>query len=167
MRFGDLYKQAQEAGAFQSLIPDGDFIIKCLNANSGSTAAGDDKMGFQFEVVSETNGDPIPDDDPAKGAKGWINLTFGEKAAAISMRQLKDFGLTDSFLESADDVDAVAQAIVGAVYDVSVGHRTWGKNGDQVSNTLKVNEVIVAPVQGESASDGESEGVYAEVVEPY
>ena len=165
MKFGELYKSAQEAGAIQQVLPDGDFIIECINGNAGTTQAGDDKIGLQFQIngPEESFSDTINNEgnvvrDPARGAKAWFNLTFGEKAANISMRQLKDFGLTDAFLESAETAEDVANALKGVVLDVEVGHRNWGKNGENVSNTFKVHEVVVAPVlPAVSFSDSEDE----------
>lgn len=160
MRFGELHKQAKENGAIASLIPDGDFVLECTNANGKTNDAGVDSIGLLWKVKGELspesgNINELEDDDPANGASGWQNLNFGEKAVNISMRQLHDLGLTDDFLDNAESVEEVAQACVGIVIDASVGHRNWGDGGKNVAQNVKVVEVLVGPVLPEVAEDAE------------
>lgn len=146
MRFGELFEKAKEEGALQSLIPDGDFQLECTHANGNTSKEGVDRIGLLWKVKANSDGSPLDDEDPAHNASGWQNLSFSEKAAAISMRQLKALGLTDEFLASSESPEEVAEACIGIVIDASVGHRNWGKDGENTSNDFKVAEVLVPPV---------------------
>src|SRR5688500_9842846 len=40
--FGSLYKQAKDSGAFNTVLPDGDFVLEIVRVNASKTANGDD-----------------------------------------------------------------------------------------------------------------------------
>lgn len=142
--FGALFQKAKDDGAFDDVIPDGDFHVEIKRANAKTTQKGDDSIGVQFKVVG-------PDDDPAKGKTTWLNLNFSEKAAPISFRQLREWGVSEDFLNASERVDDVAEVLPGIVLDVQVGHRNWGANDENVNNTFKVYEVLVPPAAGAAA----------------
>ena len=146
--FGALYKKAKDDGAFDDVLPDGDFRVEIKRANAKETKKGDSSIGVQFKIIGEEGGAPIPDDDPAKGKTTWLNLNFSEKAAPISFRQLRDWGFDDEWLSESESAEQIAEALTGIVLDASVGHRNWGANDENVNNTLKVGAVVTPPTVG-------------------
>lgn len=141
--FGELAKQAAASGGTDEIIPDGDFVVRIERANAGTSNSGDDRIGVMLKVVgADPDDEPLADDDPALGATSWINLYFSEKAFPISLKQLKEFGLSDSFIEQSDSAEQVADALVGTELVASIGHRTWGTDGDRTDNTIKVRHVV-------------------------
>lgn len=147
--FGDLYKKAKAEGAFSDLIPDGDFRLEIKRANGGEAkSSGNPRIGVQFLVLGAEGGEELPDDDEAKGASSWLNLNFSEKAAPISFRQLREWGLDDEWLQESESVEQIAEALVGIVFDATVGNRSWGKDNENTDNTIKVLEIVVPPATG-------------------
>lgn len=149
--FGALYKQAKEDGAFDDVLPEGDFHLKLVKANAKETKKGDDSIGVQAKVVGG-----VEEDDPVFGKTAWINLNFSEKAAPISFRQLRSWGFDDDFLTESESADQIAEAIPGIVLDATVKQRTWGSNDENVSNDIKVHEVLTPPAVG-AAGQAETE----------
>jgi len=144
--FGDLVKKAKESGAFADLIPDGDFTLEIVRANGSTNKQGVPRLGVLIKVVgADPDDEPLADDDDALGASTWLNLSFSEKAAPISFRQLKSFGVPEDFLENAESIEDVAETLAGIVVAASVGHRSWGDNNDRTDNTINVNHVKVPP----------------------
>ena len=148
--FGGLFKQAKASGAFDNTLPDGDFVLRIIKANAKVKTNGEDSMGFQVEVIKSEVEDDI-------GRKTWTNLHFSEAAAPISFRWLTDLGLSEEFIESAESADQVAQAVVGVEFDCEVGHRNWGKGGENVSNTFKIVSVLTPPAVGSDPSQAVSD----------
>ena len=145
--FGALYKQAKDDGAFDDVLPEGDFQLTLVKANSKETKKGDSSIGVQAKV---TGG--VPESDPVFGKTTWVNLNFSEKAAPISFRQLKSWGFSDEFLEQSESADQIAEAIPGIVLDTTVKQRSWGANDENVSNDLKVHAVVTPPAVGAAAT---------------
>ncbi len=141
--FGALYKQAKEDGAFDDVLPEGDFVLTLVKANSKPTKKGDEQIGVQAKV---TGG--VDESDPVFGKTTWLNLNFSEKAAPISFRQLKSWGFSDDYLAESESAEAIAEAIPGIVLDATVKQRTWGSNDENVSNDVKVHAVVVPPAVG-------------------
>lgn len=148
MKFGDLAKKAKEEGSFDDVIDQGDFTLEILRANSNPKKDGTDQIGVQFKVVAGADNEPLPEDDPALNQKAWVNLHFSEKAANISIRQLKSWGVPEDFLEQAETAKEIADILPGTVLNVSVTHRTWGKDDENVNINLKVHDVVVPPAVG-------------------
>jgi hypothetical protein len=150
--FGGLFTQAKASGAFDSTIPEGDYILRVIKGNVKSVAGKPDSIGLQLEVV-RSDGDEV-------GRKVWTNLHFTEKAAPISFRFLTDLGLPESFIESAESAQQVVEALIGVEFDSEVSIRTWGKNNENSSNSFKVVELLVAPAVSDPtlpAEDGDEE----------
>lgn len=147
--FGGLFKEAKAAGSFDSTLPDGDFVLRVIRANAKTKDSGQVSFGLQLEVVQSEVEDDI-------GKKTWTNLYFTEAAAPISFRFLTDIGLDESFIEQAETPDEVAQATVGVEFDAEVGHRNWGKNGENVSNTFKIVGVVTPPAVGGAPDPSEA-----------
>lgn len=145
--FGALYKQAKEDGAFDDVLPEGDFHLTLVKANSKETKKGDASIGVQAKV---TGG--VDESDPVFGKTTWLNLNFSEKAAPISFRQLKAWGFSDDYLAESESADAIAEAIPGIVLDATVKQRSWGNNDENVSNDIKVHAVLTPPAVGAAAA---------------
>lgn len=146
-KFGDLLKQAKESGAMgDTIIPDGDFLLEITKTNCKDPEEG--PIGLLVKVIAEEDGTPLADDDEAKNVASWINLYFSEAAAGISFRQLKQFGFDETFLAESEDAQSIADAALGIQFTASVGHRTWGKENDRVSNEFKAVTVITPPAVG-------------------
>ncbi len=141
--FGALYKKAKDDGAFDDVIPHGEYELTFDRANHKVNQKGDDRIGVHVKV---TGG--IPEDDPDFGKGTWLNLTFSEAASAIAFRQLGEWGFTDEFLSEAESAEQIADAIAGIVVDATVTTRNWGANGENVSNDIKVHQVLTAPAVG-------------------
>jgi hypothetical protein len=154
--FGALYKAAKEDGAFDDVLPEGDFHITLVKANSKETKKGDASIGVQAKV---TGG--VDKDDPVFGKTTWVNLNFSEKAAPISFRQLKSWGFSDDFLEQSESADQIAEAIPGIVLDATVKQRSWGANDENVSNDLKVHAVLTPPATGAAVTQSPSDATAA------
>jgi hypothetical protein len=129
-----------------TVIPDGDFTLEVTKSNWKDQ--GDGSMGLLIKVVGDDEGQPLPDDDEAAGVNSWTNLYFSEKAAGISFRTLKQLGFDETFLAQSESGQEIADAAVGIVFTASVGHRTWGKDGDRVSNEFKAITVVTPPSVG-------------------
>lgn len=146
---GALYKKAKDDGAFSDVIPDGDFRLKILRANAGEAkASGAPRLGVQFKVTGDEDGQPLHDDDEAKDASSWVNLNFSDKAAPISFRQLREWGFDDEWLSETETVQQIADALLGIEIAATVGHRNWGKNEENVDNTIKVLYIVTPPAVG-------------------
>lgn len=174
MKFKDLLEKAKAEGSFDDVIEQGDFRLRIERANGKTTQKGDPSIGAQFKVVGGGSGgsgvfEDLAEDDPALGTQGWVNLNFSEKAANISLRQLKSWGIPDEFLETADDAGAVAAVLPGIELDASVSHRAWGANNENLSMNIKVHNVLVPPALAgvEAVDPTDDQPVDAEVVDPY
>lgn len=144
--FGALAKKAKEDGAFDDVIPDGDFHLKVASSNAPPEKPGKaPRIGVRFVVVSSPD---VAEDDPVLGKGAWVNLYFSEKAAPISFRQLKSWGLSQEWLEETETPQQIADALLGVVVDATVGHRNWGTDDENTDNTIKVHEVLVPPAVG-------------------
>ncbi len=159
--FGALAKKAKEDGAFDDVIPDGDFHLKVAQANAPAEKPGKaPRIGVRFVVVG---GEGVTKDDPAFGKGAWVNLHFSEKAAPISFRQLKSWGFSEEFLEGTETPQQIADALPGIVLDATVGHRNWGTDDENTDNTVKVHEVLTPPaVGGVEAQPAKAEEASAE-----
>lgn len=155
-KFGDLLQQAKDSGALgDTVIPDGDFTLEVTKSNWKDK---NDSMGLLVKVVGDDEGQPLADDDEANGVSSWTNLYFSEKAAGISFRFLKSLGFDEDFLANSESGEDIANAATGIQFTASVGHRTWGKDGDRVSNEFKAVTVVVPPAVGGVASDPTDDG---------
>lgn len=148
--FGALYKQAKEDGAFDDVLPEGDFHLTLVRANGKENAKnGNISIGVQAKI---TGGEGLDKDDPAFGKTAWLNLYFTDKAAPISFRQLKSWGFSDEFLAESESVEQIAEAIPGIVLDATVTVRNWGQNDENTANDIKVHEVLTPPAVGAAAA---------------
>lgn len=140
--FGGLFKQAKESGALNSVLPDGDYVLRVASYSVKENAGKPDSIGLQLEAIQSTV-------DAAVGRKVWKNLYFTEKSLPVSYRFLTDLGLSAEFIENAVSAESVAQALVGVEFDteVSLG-KPWGKNGENVNNEYKIVSVLVPPAVG-------------------
>lgn len=144
-KFGDLYKQAKADGSFDDVIEQGDFTLEVVRANSSPTQKGDEQIGILFEVKGGPENTDLPDDDAAKGTKGWVNLNFSEKAAPISLKFLRNIGVPDEVLDEAESGKDIAEILPGTVVDATVTHRTWGKDDENTAMNLAIHNVLVPP----------------------
>jgi hypothetical protein len=145
--FGALYQKAKDEGSFDTVIPDGDFRLEITRAN-GTDKDGKPRIGAQFKVIAAEGGEALPEDDEALGVATWDNFHFTEKSAAISFRRLRELGLDDDWLAESETPEQIAEALVGIVIDASVGHRRWGKDNENTSNTFKSIVVVTPPAVG-------------------
>lgn len=160
-KFGDLLQQAKDSGAMgDTVIPDGDYLLEITKANWKDD--GDGSMGLLIKVLADDEGNELPEGDEARNVSSWTNLYFSPKAAGISFRQLKSFGFDESFLANTESGQEIADNAAGIQFTASVGHRTWGKDGDRVSNEFKQITVVVPPAVGGVSVDPTD----AEVVDP-
>ena len=136
--WGNLVKEAQAAGSFTDTLPEGDFVLEVVRANADHKEGKAPRIGIQWKIIGSEY------DESDVGRKAWQNLYFSEKAAPISLRFLGDLGLSDEFIASTSGPDQLAEALTGIRVFAEVGTRTWGKDGDRVDNTFKVNEVIAS-----------------------
>ena len=159
--FGDIFAQAKASGAFDTTVPDGIFVLEIAKGNGKFKDNGEPTIGLHLKIVAV---DPELGDDSDIGKGTWLNLHFSEKAAPISFRQLVQFGLTEEFIQATAEPQDVANALIGVRVLTDVGHRNWGKGGENVSNTFKIIELVTPPVVCDDADP--SEGVVdAELVD--
>lgn len=154
MKFSEIVSKAKAEGSFDDLIDTGDFTLEIARANGKSKDNGG-QIGVQWVVVNGPEDQPLPQvenddgvyvDDPAIGQKSWVNLYFTENAAAISIRQLKSWGVPEEFIDQAEKPEDIAKILPGIKVDASVTRRTWGKDDENTNNVITVNELLVGPV---------------------
>lgn len=143
---GGMRQQAIADGAFDNVLPDGDFVLRIIKGNGKRKADGTPNIGLQLEVVKS-------DVESDIGKKSWWNLYFTEKALPISFRNLADLGLSDEFLDQAGEPSDIADALVGVEFDCEVSHRSWGKDNANTSNNFKIVELVTPPAVGHVAVD--------------
>lgn len=123
-RFQDLAKQA---GGGENLA-EGTYNFVVEKGNTGETKAGDAKVGLYVRVV----------DGPSKDQTQWLNFTFGEKAAAISARQLQSAGIP---LPEEGGVEELVAGAQGVHFTADIKH-----NGDFVNlQNIKSSGAAAAP----------------------
>lgn len=149
--WGQLVAEAQAAGSFTDLLPEGDLHLRIARANADHKEGKAPRFGIQWEVVASEY------DEEDVGRKTWQNLYFTEKAAPISLRFLGDLGLPDDFVAQSSSPDQVAAALPGIEVLAEVGTRTWGKDGDRTDNTIKVTELLVPPAVSAPTAASEPE----------
>lgn len=157
---GGMRQQAIADGAFDNVLPDGDFVLRIIKGNGKRKADGTPTIGLQLEVVRSEVTEDI-------GKKTWWNLYFTEKALPISFRNLSDLGLSDEFVDNSGEPQELADALVGVEFDAEVSHRNWGKNGENVSNNFKIVELVTPPAVGAGVDPSEAVSDFPEDEEPF
>lgn len=148
MNFGDLMKQAKEAGTGFTVIPAGLYLAKCIESEYRSSSTGKPQIKTRWEVI----------EGPHVGEKGLWNYftlsTDNPKAVAMFLRHMKALGYDEEFFNAMtgyspeDVVKRISSLLEGRVAQLKVKIEQYNgddKNGIENFSPAPAGAGVVPP----------------------
>lgn len=141
-----LYKEAQEKGVTNSLLPEGPANLVITRINVTPPAQG--KTGVQFGMFVKIT------DGPHAGVQGWWNQNIGPDNAVgngIFFRLLDTLGLEASwYTHEAVTLEHIGEALIGRPFSGTISNRK-GKDGVPKWNDVKGVKLLTADAAAPAA----------------
>lgn len=146
LNWGDLVKDAGDAGGSYDPLPDGDYDLVVLEAQAKVSQSG--KTMFAIKAQVET------------GAHArrfvWDNLVISpenQAALGIFFRKMYALGLNRDYFASNPTNAQIEAALVGRRFRATIGSRTWqGQKKNEIKNYFNVAATAAAAAMPAAAA---------------
>lgn len=132
LNWGDLVKDAGDAGGSYDPLPDGDYDLVVLEAQAKVSQSGKTMFAIKAQVETGAHAKRFV----------WDNLVISpenQAALGIFFRKMYALGLNRDYFASNPTNAQIESALVGRRFRATIGSRTWqGQKKNEIKNYFNV-----------------------------